>query len=489
MRWDARWLVLLHSLGCSSDLPPLGQVLLHVDTDAPVPLGPEENSDPSDPPPLFDRLRFDVYGGRTVSRDFAVTRGQFLHEGVSIGVLSAPTESLLVRVRLYRRDFGEQGEPPGRTVLESWVSVPAPPSDGLVDYHVFLSAEDVGQPRGTLDEPIAAAQGKPPLSRAGGWARARRVACDDEPRSAGEIREVCVPGGAYWMGHTRVPGERDRRDTPAPRLVEMSPFFIDATEVTVGAFRRWFIQRHGSSPRTGDPALWTGGVGPANPSLPTYWCSLSSDEDARREDLPLNCISFARAREYCQTRDPRRTGSDLPTEAQLEYAASALEGRLHVWGNDEPSCADAVYARSGVAASDDVFPGDCRSSATATVRAGPEVPGTGLRDRIFDRPVELVDLAGNLAELVRDDWNAQREPCWLPALLTDPLCSVHSVDGVPRRVIRGGSWGSEPHELRAAYRASAPDVFKWGTNLETNLGPFIGFRCARPARRPAVEET
>jgi formylglycine-generating enzyme required for sulfatase activity len=39
-------------------------------------------------------------------------------------------------------------------------------------------------------------------------------------------------------------------------------------------------------------------------------------------------------------------------------------------------------------------------------------------------------------------------------------------------VIRGGSWGGAPVNLRVAYRDSHPP---------DGAGPHVGFRCARPA--------
>src|SRR5690606_2650586 len=54
-------LAALALVGCSDDLPPIGQVRLAIDTDAPLPPPPGEVLGPAEPAPLFDSLRVDVY--------------------------------------------------------------------------------------------------------------------------------------------------------------------------------------------------------------------------------------------------------------------------------------------------------------------------------------------------------------------------------------------------------------------------------------------
>src|SRR6185369_9616170 len=89
----------------------------------------------------------------------------------------------------------------------------------------------------------------------------------------------------------------------------------------------------------GDPAPHTNQASNGAAPLRCSWTPEPGDD----EGLPLDCTSWAKARAFCQSR-----GMDLPTEAQLQYAAGGLASHLYVWGDDEPSCDDAVFNRSAL---------------------------------------------------------------------------------------------------------------------------------------------
>jgi formylglycine-generating enzyme len=465
-RIHIRWSLIALALpsGCGA-LPPEAQVIVHVDTDAPLPPGVEVGGESGSPPGLFDRVRFDVYppGASTpcsgCTSVFAVTREQLAGEGVSMGVLAEPhTSGYRLRVRLYREQFQEVDEPLSRTSLDATVALPAVGDGEVTDVTVFLPVEAVGQARGSLESPGSPRSGSPGASQVGTWPGARRRSCAEPPPDG----MACIPGGAFWMGHPFVPGGLDRDDSPAPRLVVVAPFYLDTTEVTVGAFRRWLLDE--AREPASDPAARTSD----GFFVPRNYCNLPDNLlNDEMDGLPVNCVSRARAAEYCATHN-----ASLPTEAQLEYASGGLEALLYVWGGDEPTCDDAVHARAPRAGSDlGRYPGDCLTDA----RGGPRVSRSGQRDALPLGGGKVWDLAGNVAELARDDWQGQSGECWMPTLLRDPLCE----DGESgRQVVRGGSWTSEPHELRAAYRASiSPEDVDDGTHL----GPMIGFRCVREA--------
>jgi formylglycine-generating enzyme required for sulfatase activity len=271
------------------------------------------------------------------------------------------------------------------------------------------------------------------------------------------------------MGDPLLPsGPKDSDDPQRPRLVILPPFYLDATEVTVAAFRE-----SGLAIPELDPLPYSDAMLISNPM---HWCVFTAKTSAELRDgvpadsLPVNCVTPGTARAFCQ-----KKGGDLPSEAEFEYVSGALESRPYVWGNDDASCADAVWGRGGVGVASD-FPGNCRAPGD---EGGARPAGRGLRDRVELPTGTVVDIAGNLFVWVRDTWNRSSEPCWHFAIATDPVCSTPSaIDtnsaGGPLYVARGGGWPASGAALRPAFRQAFDGYFPFGG--------AIGFRCIRPAR-------
>jgi formylglycine-generating enzyme required for sulfatase activity len=234
---------------------------------------------------------------------------------------------------------------------------------------------------------------------------------------------VWLPGGQFMMGSRDDRGESDQR----PRhVVNISGFCMDRTEVTVGAYGRyWALRGH-------PPEL------APDEGLNCNW------RRPERIDHPMNCIDWRSAREYCEWSGhpggPRR----LPTEAQWEYAAHGLEGGRYPWGNGAPGegvCWSGVSPRLGT----------CRV-------------GESFRDVTS---AGLVDLGGNVAEWTADLYARYEVPD--AAVRFDPTGPASTPEGL--RVFRGGTWAiSVPSGVRAAIR---------GRHTETMRSRSVGWRCAR----------
>lgn len=430
------WLV----LGCTSELPPTGQVLLFVTTDAPLP------SSLDGAPGLFDRLRIDIYPSGAdepctgCTRAFPVERDEVDRGDASVGIAPEPNESgARARVRLYRSGGTISGEPRPGSTLEAVVAIPEVGDEGVVEVTVTLLTDSVGAPVGSLARPVTPEPGRPAAGLVGTWPGAETVACTTAPAAD----QVCVPGGAFWMGDPRLDlSAVEDIDGALERLVVLSPFLLDRTEVTVAAFRGSGLAY----------PLVPGGPSdnPHEADTGIEGCTYTS-APGENDGRPTSCVSWDLASQYCAS-----VGKVLPTEAQLEMAESNGGLSTFPWGEDAPRCEDAVFARED----------EC-----ASLGGGAAVVGSGARDRVRFGEGEAVDLAGNVSEWARDAWNREDEPCWGTGLFVDPVCEAWSLVDPMGRTIRGGHYEALELDLRAAVRTR---VF----NDMLAVSGLVGFRCA-----------
>lgn len=222
------------------------------------------------------------------------------------------------------------------------------------------------------------------------------------PQKDGMLR---IPGGRFTMG------SNDRAAAPnekPPHLVNVAPFWIDRTEVTVAAYRAC-VEGHGCAP----------------PQKTSASCTYDQGEPL----LPISCVRWQDADHYC-----RASGKRLPREAEWELAARGTGSMLYPWGNSPPSC--------GVAAT-------LARDTTATSCSGKRPAKVGSHG-IGASPYGVHDLIGNVEEWVAD---------WY----------VESPGTAPRagssHVLRGGGWLSGPSQSRATSR-------NWGSSVEAgpNVG-------------------
>ncbi len=238
-------------------------------------------------------------------------------------------------------------------------------------------------------------------------------------------------GGTFPRGSPEA-GE----DAQPVRRVELSPFWLDATEVTVEEYE----------------ACVTDGF--CSPAGEGRHCNAHRYE---RRHHPINCVDWTQARAFCAW-----IGGRLPTEAQWEFAARGGEGRRFPWGDTLPeggtspmgnfadhSLREILDAAPVIPGYDDGFP------TTAPVGSFPPTPEG------------LFDMAGNVAEWVADGY---RRDFYASAPSKDP----EAPDTLEERVFRGGSWCNTSNELLAAFRFFESPTFRH---------PAVGFRCAMPARR------
>jgi formylglycine-generating enzyme required for sulfatase activity len=362
------------------------------------------------------------------------------------------------------------------------LALPAIAADGVVELTTSLPTLAVGKPLG-VPVRLAPTPGKPAPGFAGSFAGARRVDCAD-PAPPGR---VCIPGGAFWIGAGDVSGGSHERIAVVP------PFYLDAYEVTVRDMRSVasalfdppetnptdLCAYDGSSstfpfPFCGDPATNTCC---GTPSASTCGVCVYTAAPSSADDLPMNCVSYETARDYCV-----QLGGNLPTEAQLEYVLGGLTSARYVWGDAEPGCADAVYAlgptiAAGWTATDSgsapvVNAGECNRPGQPTAALPAHRVNHGRDALVTPSGGVVLDLAGNVSEYARDVWQPDYGSCWRdPGVYEDPVCE----DIGQQHRAAGGDWLSPSTMMRAAARVPVSLAC-------SELAPNTGFRCVFPAK-------
>jgi len=453
-------------VGCGDrTLPPLGEVLVVVDTDLAVPRVASRlrvdtygvdgtwlesrdvaRPDPRDWPASFsvqapddivDRevvVRLRVYGTRTSD---VVGGPRLVRDGVDVTPAKEPLAGLavdrLVRLRLRP---GERGRV--RIVAEAACAGEA----ARIATGAFETC--IGGTRVPLAEasPLESDLTTPTDSAIG---TAARTACPSERRPD----VVCVEGNSFVLGADDVTVVPDPSLSASPeRVVRVSTFAMDRHEVTVARFRA-AIARGLAVPDA--PGSTEGPLG----DTPETACSYSATP-RDREALAMTCVSWATARAFCAFE-----GGDLPAEAQWEYAATSAARTaktLYPWGDDAPDCARAVYGRLTLAG----LPGACESIAGKGPRAVFEGSATVAPGDLAASGIH--GLGGGVGEWTRDAPAVYGAPCTATSL--DPVCADPSQAA---HVVRGGGWASPVLAVRSIARLSS-----------SAQRSFIGFRCAYP---------
>jgi formylglycine-generating enzyme len=228
---------------------------------------------------------------------------------------------------------------------------------------------------------------------------------------AGMVR---IPAGTFRMGTSGGPGY----EAPVHE-VELAAFFIDRTEVTVGAFAA-FITATGyrtEAERFG----WSGVFDPGKHA----WAAVNGatwrhpdgpDRPPAADAEPVTQVSWNDAQAFAKW-----AGKRLPTEAEWEYAArGGVDQAVYAWGHDlRPGGRPVANWWQGTFPDHDT--GEDGFAGRAPV------------GRFAPNGFDLVDVTGNVWEWCADWYDASY-------YARSPRVAPPGPDAGTERVLRGGSW-------------------------------------------------
>jgi formylglycine-generating enzyme required for sulfatase activity len=237
-----------------------------------------------------------------------------------------------------------------------------------------------------------------------------------------QLEMMLIPGGTFIMGSPKE--EENSMDSERPQHeVTIEPFFMGKYQVTQAQWR--FVAQ-----------------------LPQVNRELEQDPSHFKGDnRPVEQVSWEDAVEFCD-RLSQYTGRTyrLPSEAEWEYACRAGSAKPFAFG-DTITTNEVNY--DGNYTYGNAPKGEYRGRTTPVGTFQPNAFG-------------LYDMHGNVWEWCQDSWHSNYK-----GAPTDGSAWLDNEESSNRKLLRGGSWYSDPEGCRSAYR----NYF----NLDYN-GYNIGFR-------------
>ena len=250
---------------------------------------------------------------------------------------------------------------------------------------------------------------------------------------------VVIPAGHYRMGSPVRETGRYQDEGPQ-HTVKVAQFALGRTEVTFDEYDAF--------------AKTTGRTSP-------------DDNGWGRGRRPVINVSWDDAQAYAAWLSERtHKAYRLPTEAEWEYAARAWTQTRRYWGDDPAEKEACTYANVYDAGSVDEIKKSFPSFSWPTFACSDNCPFTAPVGQFKPNAWGLQDMLGNVWEWVAD--------CWHDSYQGAPSDGSDWEDGKAcksgRRVLRGGSWGNEPVNVRSAFRNRGDPVYRFYV---------YGFRLAR----------
>jgi formylglycine-generating enzyme required for sulfatase activity len=257
---------------------------------------------------------------------------------------------------------------------------------------------------------------------------------------------VVIPTGSFVMGSPADEDGHRASEEPQRKVTIDTGFALGHNDVTVADFRA-FVED--ATYTTDAEKLGTSSVYDEESGRIIDRHGVSWRDDylgvKAADNFPVIHISWDDATAYVQWLSAR-TGKNyrLPSETEFEYALRAGSSERYPWGSANPTI---IY--ENITGDGDRSPRLKRSWSKAFPRYDDHYWGPAAVGTFPPNKFGLRDMDGNVSQWVEDCWhdNYTRAPADSRAWM-NPGCASH--------VVRGGSWGSAPDQVRSAFRIAAP---------------------------------
>ncbi|MGA1978342.1 MAG: SUMF1/EgtB/PvdO family nonheme iron enzyme [Bacteroidales bacterium] len=263
------------------------------------------------------------------------------------------------------------------------------------------------------------------------------------PKSSVSFRMMAIPGGRFRMGSPA--GEPFRKEDEGPvREVEISPFFLEETEVTWDEYLAFYEQTATEGRTTDTEGLRSRNAGKADAisgATPPYG---QPDQGWGYGKRPAISMSFHAAETYCKWLSSV-TGKTyrLPTEAEWEYACRAGTSTPYFFPGD-PRKFEKAGLKSRLSSN------DTAGINSYIIYLGNSRSRTQTSEMVHANPFGLKNMSGNVAEFCSDWYQPDAYSKCQAGILTDPK----GPETGEEHVIRGGTYLDKAGNLRSAARSS-----------------------------------
>ncbi len=272
---------------------------------------------------------------------------------------------------------------------------------------------------------------------------------------------IIIPAGRFLIGSPAQEPGRGQDEGPQTKVDLAQPFAVSRFEVTRAQYQA-FLRQSGHAISGGcitdrrKPGTWAADE-QTNVEDPGF---------KQGDDHPAACVSWNDAMAYVSWLNSQVGGGyRLLTEAEWEYVARAGSTTAYPWGASvHDGCTHMNgYDEKILGQKGNLYQGEAVPYATCSDGFVNTAPVGSFKPNAFG----VYDMLGNLGE-------------WIADCATQSYAGLHP-DGASeggdctKRMVRGGSWGSQPRQLRSAER------YRY---RPTDIDDSIGIRVAKSMSPP-----